>query len=470
MGVLASHLGDNLILAAGSGWSARDITAVHVSELLDPTGYLSGGELLMTTGLQLPTSQLGCERYVARLVEADVSALALGLGPVHEHLPAPLATACRKAGLPLFIVPAQTPFLAVSKAYWAQVSHSATRDLRDVVSVQRTLVDAAITGDPVRAVLQVLVRALGGWAAVFSASGEVSRIEPPAAAAQAVEIRADLRRLAGVHTAASLATRDSTVLVYPLAVEGRVDGYLAVGSATPPDSSGRAVVLTATGILSIDAARRARMLSASAEAQRCVGVLLDEGFDAAARALASSLGSPLPTVLRLLAVRSASLRAVIDAVRHEAPSALVVPEDRRDAWVVLAAADGWPRRVLDAVRSADASATLALSAPVTPSETAPARARLFAFLAGAEPGQAQLPSESAVVDAPALLDTLSVEQRRILSAYLRHRGRWELAAKEAALARNTLRYRVDQIATHLAVDLTDPDVSAELWLALRSRG
>ena len=43
------------------------VTAVHVSELVDPTLYVSGGELLLTTGLILPTSRIGWKRYVSRL-------------------------------------------------------------------------------------------------------------------------------------------------------------------------------------------------------------------------------------------------------------------------------------------------------------------------------------------------------------------------------------------------------------------
>lgn len=35
--------------------AARQLTGVHSSELLDPTPFLSGGELLLTTGLSLPT-------------------------------------------------------------------------------------------------------------------------------------------------------------------------------------------------------------------------------------------------------------------------------------------------------------------------------------------------------------------------------------------------------------------------------
>lgn len=54
--------------------------------------------------------------------------------------------------------------------------------------------------------------------------------------------------------------------------------------------------------------------------------------------------------------------------------------------------------------------------------------------------------------------------------YLRCRGRWEAAAENLELHRNTLRYRVSSAEKILGLDLTDPTMSARLWLALRSEG
>jgi len=40
-------------VVAGEAALGRAVRWVHISELLDPTPWLSGGELLLTTGLQL---------------------------------------------------------------------------------------------------------------------------------------------------------------------------------------------------------------------------------------------------------------------------------------------------------------------------------------------------------------------------------------------------------------------------------
>ena len=69
-----------LTLHTGSAATDRPLSWVHVSELADPTPFLEGGELLLTTGLALPEDDEGIREYVLRLAEAGVAALGLGTG------------------------------------------------------------------------------------------------------------------------------------------------------------------------------------------------------------------------------------------------------------------------------------------------------------------------------------------------------------------------------------------------------
>ena len=82
-------------LHAADGFVAPDtpVTAVHISELVDPTLYVSGGELLLTTGLILPTSRIGWKRYVSRLKSIGIAALGIGLGPRYSEPPEALSEA-----------------------------------------------------------------------------------------------------------------------------------------------------------------------------------------------------------------------------------------------------------------------------------------------------------------------------------------------------------------------------------------
>ncbi|MGW5127079.1 PucR family transcriptional regulator [Streptomyces sp. NPDC004069] len=477
---LCRVLGADLAPAGGFAAPAREVSAVHISELLDPTGYLNGGELLLTTGLSLPRNKLGCERYVGRLVEAELTALALGLGPVHAEVPAPLLAACRKLGLCLLTVPPPTPFLRITKAYWAAVSRTAEQHLKDVLATQRALVDAAASADPVAAVLRTLARSLDAWAAVCTPAGEVDQAFPAGAAEQAERVRAEIVRLegAGAHSAASFATGSGAVLVFPLAGRERAAGFLAVGTSAPLDPTRRRAVLTASALLSLDAVRGARAESVADEGERCVGLLVDFGHPDAARRLAGAVRAPSPPDhVRLLVVRGRASDILTGVVRRWCPEAIGVRTDERAAWFLVPADHPPTARLADAVRRGDADAAAVLTEVVPLERAAAVRAVAAATLADLAPGTlllARPPTGPYGADPAARLaaacDRLTEVLRQALVGYLRHHGQWEAASRALGVHRNTLRHRVARCQALLGVDLTDPDVTAELWLLLRRRG
>jgi purine catabolism regulator len=94
-------LGEHLHPVDGFVVAETPVTAVHISELVDPTSYVSGGELLLTTVLILPTSRVGWEGYVSRLKRIGIAALGIGLGPRYHEPPEALVEACKASGLTL---------------------------------------------------------------------------------------------------------------------------------------------------------------------------------------------------------------------------------------------------------------------------------------------------------------------------------------------------------------------------------
>src|SRR3954447_21250227 len=87
---------------------------VHISELRDPTPWLSGGELLLTTGLQLDTPEEQRE-FVNRLADHELAGLGVGTGFAHETVPEALAQAAAAREFPLFEVPYEVPFIAITE-------------------------------------------------------------------------------------------------------------------------------------------------------------------------------------------------------------------------------------------------------------------------------------------------------------------------------------------------------------------
>jgi PucR family transcriptional regulator, purine catabolism regulatory protein len=115
---LIDELGLELVSGQESGQT--HVRWVHCTELLDPTPWLKGGELLLSTGIQLngPKTQ---RELIDRLADRDIAGLGFGTGFAHRRLPAALVTQARKRGFPLFEVPYELPFIAITERAFAQL-------------------------------------------------------------------------------------------------------------------------------------------------------------------------------------------------------------------------------------------------------------------------------------------------------------------------------------------------------------
>jgi PucR family transcriptional regulator, purine catabolism regulatory protein len=110
-----------LRLIAGAGGTARRVSWAHVSELEDPTPWLSGAEMIMTTGMAIPHGGEAQRAYLERLDDSGVACLALSEGLfVPPVIPALLATADSR-GFPIVEVPIPVPFITIAQEVAAAV-------------------------------------------------------------------------------------------------------------------------------------------------------------------------------------------------------------------------------------------------------------------------------------------------------------------------------------------------------------
>jgi purine catabolism regulator len=115
---LISELG--LELQSGQESAQAHVRWVHSTELPDPTPWLRGGELLLTTGLQLDGPKVQRE-LIDRLADHKIAGLGFGTGFTHKRVPAALLTAARKRSFPVFEVPYELPFIAITERAFAQL-------------------------------------------------------------------------------------------------------------------------------------------------------------------------------------------------------------------------------------------------------------------------------------------------------------------------------------------------------------
>ena len=101
-----------------SGWSRLEepVTWVHVSELMDAWRFLSGGEVLMSTGLELArATSVARVAYVRSLVDAGAGALVLELVQWMREVPEDMLRAARLMEFPLIVFRAEVRFADLTR-------------------------------------------------------------------------------------------------------------------------------------------------------------------------------------------------------------------------------------------------------------------------------------------------------------------------------------------------------------------
>ncbi len=488
LAALCRALGPDLAPATDQSVPDAEVSGVHVSELTDPTPYLQGGELLLTTGMGLTGHATQARAYAARLVRHGVVGLGLGLGPIHDEVPGTLLRACEAAGLALLVVPAPTPFLMVARTYWELLAKAGHAELSAALGAHRDLVRAAAGPGPVPAVVRTLAGAVEGWAAHLAPDGQVLEVWPRTRRVSAREAAQEMSRLrsAGPHSSATFPIDGDDVVLQPLSSRGRLTGYVVTGCPGPMRAQDQQLVLAACSLLALQSEQARRGTAGPRSSIACVARLVTSGYVDAARSLSGDLGlGALPSSVRILAVaglgegQPTDLQDVVEQAVPRRRRQVLSIGGSDDLWLLLRDNDVAP--VLKAVRQfagAKAPGLRAVVSVLAPLGSAVRHAALVQqALTVVPPGQVrdltQRDHDVAAgdpVDLAPLIDYSRTDLVRAVVAYLRHRGRWEDAARDLGVHRNTLRHRVGTASQVLGADLNDPDVASRLWLALRAAG
>jgi len=166
---LVEELG--LELAAGEAGADAPVRWVHITELEDPTPWLSGGELVLTTGFRLGDEE-GQRRFVRRLADYHLAGLGLGTGFDHDDLPGPLVEEAKATGFPLFEVPYELPFIAITEKAFTRLVNEQYEVLQRGIAIHKRLERLVLEERGLDEVVRGLAAALGGAVVVLSPRGE----------------------------------------------------------------------------------------------------------------------------------------------------------------------------------------------------------------------------------------------------------------------------------------------------------
>ncbi|MBV9837719.1 MAG: PucR family transcriptional regulator ligand-binding domain-containing protein [Solirubrobacterales bacterium] len=229
---------DVRVLAGESGLDAH-VRWVHISELLDPTPWLSGGELLLTTGMPLESEQRQRE-YVARLADHQLSGLGFGTGFGHVELPAAVLEAAEEREFPVFEVPYELPFIAVTEAAFTRLVNEQYAVLRRALAAHERLERIVLSERGLDALAGTLATLIGGAVLVLDARGEPlaqrtfrRSLAPDSLTALQEELRERARRREARSFLPSEAAQENRGLALPVAADGAPGSSASDGDRAP---------------------------------------------------------------------------------------------------------------------------------------------------------------------------------------------------------------------------------------------
>ena len=160
----------DLDLAVEGANDASPIRWVHISELEDPTPFLSGGELLLTTGINLKTA--GRQRkFVRRLAESKAAGLGLAVGLDHAELPQALIEEAEANGLPLFELPFELPFIAITEWASTRLINEGYAALERSVEVHARLEGLVLAEHGLPEIMRAIAESVSGAAMLLDERG-----------------------------------------------------------------------------------------------------------------------------------------------------------------------------------------------------------------------------------------------------------------------------------------------------------
>lgn len=143
----------------------REVRWALTAELLDPSPYLQGGELVLTTGMSLRTPG-DCGAFITAIAPTNPAAVGLAVGAGLDAVPDALIAAANRAGLAVLVVPPSVAFVSITERIAVERARfDATVSERHSVGA---LIDAVRRGLASAAVLLPLLEAVGGeeWSVI----------------------------------------------------------------------------------------------------------------------------------------------------------------------------------------------------------------------------------------------------------------------------------------------------------------
>src|SRR3954451_13499668 len=502
-----------LDLLAGKSAAESPVRWVHISELEDPTPWLSGGELMLTTGIQLDNAAKQ-RAFVKRLAHHNLAGLGFGTGFDHAKMPKALLDEADKQGFAVFEVPYSMPFIALTEKAFARLVNEQYEVLQRGIAVQRRLERLVLEERGLDEIAATISSAVGGTVLILDGRGEDlaersfrRELSPEAATAissESLAHRGDAHSFVPSHP--SVAGR---ALAHPVVSRG--GGSPQAWVVIVRDSGGlddfeRLILQQAVAVVALELMRRRvereteRRLAGDVLAGALSGRL--DPSELRRRLEPFGIGEEAAVLVFALDDPAAAESALERALAADACPAVVAPHASGRRELLCAVVDAADRDPVDLAADARKALTVdrgtvraAASRPAPPEMLRHSFHEARCALEATAIDNGNAPEVASWKDLGAFTLLLSIqddealklycdsvlgpieegdeeyggELLRSLEAFIEQNGQWEKAAREVYCHRHTLRYRMRKVEELTGRDLTRAHDRIEFWLALRAR-
>ncbi|MCI0686624.1 MAG: PucR family transcriptional regulator ligand-binding domain-containing protein, partial [Sporichthyaceae bacterium] len=161
-------------VVAGQEALRQPVRWVHVSEVIDIARELSGGELVLTTGIALPEESGALATYIDDLADVGVVGLAVELGRRYDRtLPAALVKAADRRGLALIELHRGTPFVTITESVHALIVDAQLAELRSSDEVHQIFTELSVEGAELVEIMRHVARMTGSPVVLENLSHQV---------------------------------------------------------------------------------------------------------------------------------------------------------------------------------------------------------------------------------------------------------------------------------------------------------
>lgn len=156
-------------LTPGVGES-RPISWAHVCELADPWRWLGGNALVMTTGIPVPADPEGQCRYIEKMAESGIAAVAIGERMSAPPLSERMLERARQLGFPVLETAHGRPFITLALAVSEANNLERQQRVRAAEQLYQSLLDLPDSSS-IGHLLAELSTHLGGALSIHAAGG-----------------------------------------------------------------------------------------------------------------------------------------------------------------------------------------------------------------------------------------------------------------------------------------------------------